>query len=255
AAAGPLILPQVTGDDAGCLRSQVDYPALTAPRIKVSKFVDRTCSSALMDAYWNGQAVDIGTARPPQRASIDADTKVVTIQFGGNDLPFGDLLQACIQFNPFGPGCTSTYLTGGRDLIQERLDQVVGPRYDAVLADIKARAPQAKVFVVGYLTYVPETGSGCWSPWVPILNADIPYLRKVNKGMNATIKRSAERAGFTYVDVATPSIGHDFCTEGNRWVEPLIPSVESFAAPVHPNAAGMRAIADVLAPVINHQVA
>jgi hypothetical protein len=44
------------------------------------------------------------------------------------------------------------------------------------------------------------------------------------------------------VDTYAPSQGHDACAApASRWLEPLLPS--SPAAPLHPNAAGERAMA------------
>ena len=53
---------------------------------------------------------------------------------------------------------------------------------------------------------------------------------------------AAPRAGATFVDTYTPSIGHDACQHsGTKWVEGLIPT--SAAVPMHPNALGEQAMA------------
>ena len=46
-AAGPLIPDMVGGDDLGCFRSTNNYAALTFPKIKATRYVDATCSSAV----------------------------------------------------------------------------------------------------------------------------------------------------------------------------------------------------------------
>ena len=56
--------------------------------------------------------------------------------------------------------------------------------------------------------------------------------------------RMAEQAtmhGASYVDLRTPSIGHDACQwPGTRWVEGLLPGVvDDGFTPMHPNATGM----------------
>ena len=77
----------------------------------------------------------------------------------------------------------------------------------------------------------------------------MPYLRDKEKELNAMLATQAAAAGATYVDVYTPSIGHDACQlPGVRWVEPMVPL--SPAAPVHPNALGMQGMAAVLAGAI-----
>jgi lysophospholipase L1-like esterase len=97
---------------------------------------------------------------------------------------------------------------------------------------------------VGYPAILPEVQPGCW-PLLPVAPGDVPYLRNIQKQLNAMLATQAAAAGATYVDVYGPSIGHDACQlPGTRWVEPLVPL--SPAAPVHPNALGMQAMASVL---------
>ncbi|MGD9528054.1 MAG: GDSL-type esterase/lipase family protein, partial [Pseudonocardia sp.] len=105
-------------------------------------------------------------------------------------------------------------------------------------------APQARVLLVGYPALLPDTGPGCF-PVVPFSAGDVDYLRGVEKKLNAMLAEQAAAAGADYVDTYTPSIGHDMCAaHGTRWVEGLIPT--SPAAPAHPNAAGMRGMADAV---------
>ena len=101
--------------------------------------------------------------------------------------------------------------------------------------------------MVGYPAILPETGGGCF-PIVPMVATDVTYLRGVEKALNATLKARALAAGDYYVDLYTPSIGHDACSS-NRWVEPIVPNTA--AAPVHPNATGMSAFAPVVSKAIN----
>ncbi|MGI8808313.1 MAG: GDSL-type esterase/lipase family protein [Acidimicrobiales bacterium] len=80
---------------------------------------------------------------------------------------------------------------------------------------------------------------------LPIAPGDAPYLRDKEKELNAMLAAQAAAAGATYVDVYSPSVGHDACQPpGTRWIEPLVPL--SPAAPVHPNALGMQGTAAVL---------
>ena len=83
---------------------------------------------------------------------------------------------------------------------------------------------------------------------MPILPNDITYLRGVAKHLNAMLKSRALANGVYYVDTATSSIGHDMCSS-SRWVEAIIP--ERDAAPVHPNASGMKNTGNVVAAAIN----
>lgn len=245
--AGPLILNQSL-EPLGCLRSDKNYPRIARPKIKVTKFVDVSCSGATTTDFANTQGVTPGP-NPPQFNALNANTKVVTIGIGGNDIGFSGIVKNCATLDPFSKGCKPDYVVGGRDLLAERIT-ATAPKIDQVLVETKKRAPNAKVFVVGYPTIIPETGSGCW-PTVPIVPSDITYLRGVAKNLNAMLKARATANGATYIDTATSSIGHDMCSS-SKWVEAIVPSTD--AAPVHPNAKGMANTGTVVAGVINSVV-
>ncbi|QXC61488.1 SGNH/GDSL hydrolase family protein [Aquihabitans sp. G128] len=191
-----------------------------------------------------------GPANPAQLSALDGQTKVVTLTVGGNDIGFTDIVKNCAVSLPWDAGCKGDYVHDGRDELSEKI-AAVAPKLDKALTDVKAKAPRAKAFLVGYPTVLPETGTGCY-PVVPILPADVVYLRAKVKELNAMLQARAAKAGITYVDVATPSIGHDFCAGSAKWVEGLVPT--NVAAPVHPNAAGMRATAATVAAKVNQVV-
>ena len=105
------------------------------------------------------------------------------------------------------------------------------------------------MFVVNYAAILPETGSGCW-PQVPIAFTDVPYLRGVEKNLNAMLAQQAAANGARIVDDYTASIGRDACkSSSTRWVEPLVPA--NAAAPFHPNARGEAGIATVVVGAVS----
>lgn len=242
--AGPLILDQSL-EPLGCLRSDRNYPRIAKPQIKAAKFVDVSCSGAQTKDLFNQQGVTPGP-NPAQFNALNGSTKIVTIGIGGNDIGFSGIVQNCATLDPFSSGCKGDYVKGGVDELANRID-ATAPKIDAVLVEAKKRAPNAKVFLVGYPTILPETGSGCW-PVVPIIGSDVTYLRTVAKKLNSMLKARAQANGATYIDVATSSIGHDMCSS-SKWVEAIVPTTD--AAPVHPNAAGMRNTGNVVAAAIN----
>jgi lysophospholipase L1-like esterase len=244
--AGPVIPLQGT-TTPGCLRSDHNYPALVRSKIKVTKFKDVSCSGAKTDDFFAPQDVQPGPANAPQLDALDRQTKVVTIGIGGNDIGFTSIVENCGTSLPTDPGCKADYVHDGRDELSERI-AATAPKVDRVLAEAKRRAPRAKVFVVGYPTVLPATGTGCY-PRVPVLPADVPYLRAKVQELNAMLKTRAAKAGATYIDIATVSVGHDFCQVVGRWVEGLVPLAP--AAPVHPNADGMAGWAPTVAAGIN----
>ena len=185
---------------------------------------------------------------PPQFDALGADTSVVTLQIGGNDAGLVGLAESCLNVlpPPFGTSCAAENTAGGGDVYGERV-AAVGPRVPAVLDGIHARAPGARVFVVGYTTYLPP--NGCY-PRVQVWGPDANYIQAKIDQLNQVLADAAATHGASYVDIRTPGIGHDVCKSSSvRWTEPFIPG--NIAAPLHPNANGMRGMAAVVAAAMS----
>lgn len=237
--AGPLILNQLL-DPVGCFRSDQNYPHLVA-RARGSALQDRSCSGAATSDLTSPQPV-LGGPNPPQLDALDPAVGTISLQIGGNDIGFLEILYRCAAVLPVGTPCRDTYTSGGSDVLSRRI-AATAPKVRAALAEAARRSPRARLFVVGYPAILPEVQPGCW-PVLPIAPGDAPYLRDKEKELNAMLAAEAAAAGATYVDVYGPSVGHDACQlPGTRWVEPLVPLL---AAPVHPNALGMQATAAAL---------
>jgi lysophospholipase L1-like esterase len=241
AAAGPLIpLPDLSSP--GCLRSTTNYPKLVAARLGIP-ISDVTCSGADTTDMTNPQGTEFGDV-PPQFDALTADTTVVTLQIGGNDAGLVGLAESCLNLlpPPLGTSCEATNTAGGGDVYGDRV-AAVGPKVAAVLDGIAQRAPNAEVHVVGYTTYLPP--NGCF-PLVQVWARDANYIQAKIDQLNQVLADEAAAAGATYVDIRTPGIGKDVCKSPLvRWTEPFIPL--NVAAPLHPNATGMRGMAAVVA--------
>lgn len=243
---GPLIPIQSGGL---CLRSNENYPALTAADLGYS-LDDAGCAGATTDNMAQDQT-DLGTQiNAPQLDSLTSGTSLVTLGIGGNDIGFIDIIETCAAaslIDPFGDPCTEHYTPGGTDRLLAAI-RATGPKVAAVLQEIHQRSPHAAVYVVGYPDILPEDSDGCW-PIVPIAYGDVAYLRQTETELNAMLAGEADANGATYVDTYTPTIGHDVCQPvGVTWVEGLIPT--SPAAPFHPNALGEAAMAKALETAI-----
>ncbi|MDQ3896275.1 MAG: SGNH/GDSL hydrolase family protein [Actinomycetota bacterium] len=242
--AGPLIPIQLP-DPLGCGRSDHNYPHVVA-RSRGAVLHDVSCSGATTEDLFSPQQV-FGGPNPAQLDALDGAVQVVTIQIGGNDIGFSEILQRCAAAFPVGTPCQDAYVHGGVDELSRRIADT-GPKVAAALTEARRRAPNARAFVVGYPAILPEAYPGCW-PVMPFAPADVPYLRGVEKELNAMLAARAAAAGDSYVDLYTPSTGHDACQLPLvRWVEPVIPL--SLAAPVHPNLFGMQAMAGVVGAAI-----
>ena len=240
---GPVIPTQV---DLNCVRSNRNYPSIVAGTIPSSSFADVSCGGATTGDILNPGSGQLGQQVPAQISAVNAATALVSLGIGGNDIGFSSIINTCAEDsldNPFGTPCRDRYTAGGTDQLRARITATV-PKITAVLQAIRAKAPNARVVVLGYIAILPDSGYGCW-PKVPVAFGDVPYLRGVQKALNSMLASTAAANGATYVDVYTPSIGRDACKgSSTRWVEGLIP--ENSAAPFHPNARGEQGMASVL---------
>lgn len=196
-------------DSGECLRSPNSYASLVAAD-RGADLVFRACSGAT--------TADIAA----QAAVLDAGTDLVTVQVGGNDAGFAPTLVACKLGDD--AQCDQA-VTSAIGFMQTQL----GGKLDAAYREIKDRAPNARVVVVGYPRLF-ETG-GCTGEmnehkrsW---LNTAADYL-------NENTRNRAVTAGFAFVDVRSGFTGHGVCG-ADVWVNGLrSPLVESY----HPNRDG-----------------
>jgi lysophospholipase L1-like esterase len=239
-AAGPLI-PVQRADPIGCARSTSNYPARLAEALHLRGYTDVSCSGAKTDNMAAAQSVGLGT-NPPQFDALRPDTDLVTLTISGNDIGFTDLFFTCARLSltdPFGAPCERLATAGGNDLYAQRLADAA-PKLARVLEGIRERSPHATVLLVGYLRILPPA-VGCY-PVFPIARGDVAYLDGLEQQLTAMLADQAFTHGAAFVDSYAGSSGRDACQLPEvKWVEGTVPT--SPAAPVHPNAAGMYAVA------------
>ncbi|MEE1833720.1 SGNH/GDSL hydrolase family protein [Streptomyces sp. SP17KL33] len=253
--AGPMI-PGRTGTPVGCARSDHNYPSLVARRLGLDStdFRDMSCTGATITDLTSPQRTAEGM-NAAQFTALSDRTRLVTLGIGGNDIGFGTMIERCVgmgaAYHALGSGkyipddtpCERLYSKDGTDRVQRRIDAVGGRLTDA-LKDIESRAPEARVYVVGYPAVLPADSTDCERE-MPLAPGDMIYLREKEQQLNDVLRERAEAEGAVYVDTYTVSEGHDACAaEDTRWIEPLVPS--SPAAAVHPNARGEEGMADAV---------
>ncbi|QTD96195.1 SGNH/GDSL hydrolase family protein [Streptomyces cyanogenus] len=235
---GPGIPRQV---DTACGRSDHNYPSLVAARRQVAAFTDVSCGGATTAEMWRAQG-----GNPPQLDALDRRTDLVTVQIGGNDIGFGTIIGTCARLaaqDPAGNPCERSYRVSGHDQLTLTIARTA-PKVDRVLRAVHARAPHARVVVVGYPDLLPDDGNGCF-PQVPFAKGDFPYLRDTGKRLNLMLRLVAAVNRAEYADTYGPTVGHDMCkAPADRWIEPLQPA--SPAAPAHPNVKGEAAMAEAV---------
>ncbi len=231
------LVPGPTGSPALCLRSTHNYPQDVRAAISPSSFTDASCSGATTVDMTQSQSLGAGESNAPQLNSLSAGDSLVTVGIGGNDADLIGVAEECVKLDilwPFGDRCKAHYQSGGVDTEVQKINSVE-PLVAAVVQGIHARAPQARVLVVGYPDGLPQNGTNCY-PVVPFSDADVSWFNSLEIDLNGILAQAAGANAATYVNTFTSSLGHDACAGSNAWVNGLIPT--SAAYPLHPNAAG-----------------
>ena len=226
-----------------CQQSSVSYPHLIEAEIAFTSFADGACSGATVPDMTAPQVVDAGNTNPPQFDLLTGNESFVTLSIGGNDSGFWGVVLDCFQnSDPAATPCRDKYLTSdGANQLERRTDRAM-VQLDTLIPQLKSKAPDAKIFLVGYQQIAPSNGQGCEGE-IPASPSDLKLFDNWQKYLNTSMADVAEKHDIRYVDVYTASKGHDACAgEGERWIEPMVdhqPGVK-----LHPNAAGERAMAD-----------
>jgi lysophospholipase L1-like esterase len=230
--------PGLPGSSLPCLRSEENYPALVADALDDSFRVtldDRSCIGDDTSSLTAPQELG-GAPIAPQAAALDRRTDLVTVSVGGNDYGFFvRLLTGCLGLaaSPDQVPCEVAPLVDGLATVQQRLVEAV--------AEVRRRAPDAEVLLVGYPLLVPERGACAGLPDDP---ADRAVAREANEALVEVVSGAAAESGAAYVDVARASRGHDLCSD-EPWVAGSA-SDPSGAIPFHPLPAEQRAVADLV---------
>ncbi|MBC7306309.1 MAG: SGNH/GDSL hydrolase family protein [Dietzia sp.] len=237
AALGPTDAP--TSGPEACLRSTRNYPALLAGDIGPGEFVDVTCGGA--------RTVDMTAPQiagtPPQFDALTADTDLVTLSIGGNDIGFGDIVGCVVRAPRVADGAPC----------RERLDEVTSDalaglpdRLDAVYAGIRERSPDATIVTTAYLPLVPERG-GC--DFVARMSpGDVDWTWSITERINRVVVDAADRAGAEAVLPDDAASRHACAPAARRYTD--FTGIETASHPMHPTAAGHRAMAEAVADVL-----
>lgn len=237
-AAGPGIKPRAAGSPVRAGRSARNYPHLVAQRLGYD-LVDVTYSGATTANVLR----DAQHSAPPQIDALDGSEHLVTVTIGGNDVGYVPLLFAATV----PPLLRALPVIGNalRDLLdpsaRERALADVGTSLREVGQTLRTRAPQARILFVDYLTLLPPAGT----PAPPLSDAVADLGRHIADRLADITAEAARDTGCGVVPAAQASRAHhawsaDPWTVGAGSLLPWRPK------PFHPNAEGMRAVADLV---------
>jgi lysophospholipase L1-like esterase len=196
---------------SSCRRGVYAYPWLVAQQRANTSLTFVACSGATTG---NLMATQIG--------SVVADTSIVTVTIGGNDIGFADLIVQCTLAN------CSTAL----DSTRSTLAAVLGPRLDAVYSAIRSRALSAQVIVLGYPRMFST--ASCFGT-LGITSTERAKANQLADAIDELSGQRAAEAGVTYKSAVAPFTGHAVCSP-SAWLNGLnlLRTIESY----HPNRNG-----------------
>jgi lysophospholipase L1-like esterase len=176
-----------TNLNSSCNRNTYAYPYLVSQQRPNTALTFVACSGAVTGDVINGQV-----------NSVTSDTKIVTMTIGGNDIGFTSLILACTTL-----GCQSQINASNAKIANE-----LPAKLNTTYAAIKARAPSAKVVILGYAR--PFANRTCLAATGVTLTEEANLNALVNN-MNNVIKARAQAYGFSFADVNPYWAGHDIC--------------------------------------------
>ncbi|ODR05009.1 SGNH/GDSL hydrolase family protein [Mycobacterium sherrisii] len=225
----------------GCGKSTNDYPSVLARRLAPSEFTDVTCGGATTnDILHQAEHTPAGPV-PLQIDAVSGDTALITVSIGGADIGLWPIVMHCRASSPDAAPCTDQY-RGGGDRLSARIAAQV-PAWAAMIDALKVKAPNARIVVVGYGTYMRP--GGCF-PEQPILPQDGAHLQSKIDEIDDRQRELAADKKIEYFDTRPLTIGHDVCAPpADRYIEGY--TVTHPALPLHPNALGEAAMGNALA--------
>lgn len=237
-AAGPALGALQPGAPERCMRTLANYPARLAQQLRLT-LTDVSCSGATTEhilGAWGELA--------PQIDAVTAETDIVTVTIGGNDLNYvGSLLSAsCGPDGKMTIGSES-FTCPPRQWPSEADYVRVEANLREIARQVRIRAPRARLVFVQYLTLVPRTLCAA----APLSEADAEAARAVGLRLAAITASVAQEAGAMLLPADELSRAHTPC-DAVPWAVGFPRGYDgSQGAPWHPNTAGMMAVADALA--------
>lgn len=215
-----------------------------------------------------------GSVMPPRQIDrLNADTDLVTVSIGGNNLGFAGYIESCVRFmngcQQFpdhrdahamcqesyscsialmnDPRGTSRELRGSdkEKVINYLMDHIARDIQYTVIPSIKNHAPNARVVFVGYPDLFPSGSEKIVTcGWFSSGEQDL--TARLFDRLDASIRRAVESAGAEYVSTADTTNGRELCTS-DPWFVPVA-SRGSFGAreQAHPTSPAQQKMAEAV---------
>ncbi|MCK7622457.1 SGNH/GDSL hydrolase family protein [Streptomyces sp. RS10V-4] len=213
------------------------------------------CSGAVTNDV-SGTGRHFGEAPQIQQGYLDQNITLVTISIGGNDARFTKVVQSCVLgITGF---CLDDTLDGDpgplKDYEPKMIKEKVRPAITATLKEIRAKAPHAKIVLMGYPELLSKDG-GC----IPgIGQPEAAWINAMSGVMDTERKGAAADAGANIVfsdpipnfkdkgACGDPEDIHAIVLDKSPGDDPDLADQPVASSTLHPKIAGARLYADAL---------
>ncbi|CAL9417396.1 hypothetical protein SUDANB121_01799 [Nocardiopsis dassonvillei] len=237
-----------TAVPGGCWRSANAYAHLIEDEFDFAgALAFYACSSHKGSAMLD----ELGTPES-QIERVTEHTSLVTLGIGGNDLGFIPVLRTCIVRMPL---LESSVCTEQEEDIEKRMDRFE-ETLGTVIGEIRDRAPDARILVLGYPRLFPEEPPGMY---YTLTVRDQLWLNGVAERFNERIRDVVYRAdgdvygsrqtgSVEYVNTFSALTGHEVSAE-DAWLNGIVlgrfgEGLKVDRATFHPTAQGQVSIAE-----------
>lgn len=239
-AAGPGIPPIIYKQ---AMRSGNNYAHLLAEKLH-ARLTDLTVSGATLQHVLSEEQVQWRHRFKPQLASMPSDADIVTITAGGNDLNYiGGMVCDSLRSSMFT--YPLSYLMSKPSTEKTLTAEDIATSFMAIINKIREIAPRSRILLVEYLTMLDSnTRPGID---VSLDEGEILTYQKLARVLQEGYKLASERcSGCEVIPIATLSTGHGLGS-AEPWIEDLsLKVILARKAAFHPNADGMKAVADII---------
>lgn len=261
-----------------CHVSVHSYPLLLSGDLFGSAGHSVACSGAKihdladMSPTYHGQSTDTSQSR----ASVLSGFKpgivaqqtfvteylpgVLTVQIGGNDIGFGDLMLRCISpvahIRPFQTNPNNCFESYEDRLELEQLIDRTYVRWVQTYRQLQAASPGSRVYAIGYPDIVSPTAKCRLN--APFTKEDIAFALDASHYLNSVMKKAATAAGVQFIDISDALKGHELCSGalGELAMNGITAGTDTFHVlgqeSFHPNAFGHQLIEQAILNATHH---
>jgi lysophospholipase L1-like esterase len=189
----------IATQSTSCGRSDKSYGPLVAAKYGL-QLIDVSCGAAAVP-----NVLDTAQgANPPQIGAVPADAKLITIGLGGNDIGYNGTALGC--------GDPASVCAAPPNLAAD--SAALPGKLDAMLAAVKAKAPDATIVVVTYPREFPK--KNC--PALSLADEELALLQQMGATVEKALVAAAKKADVRIADPYVRRGDHTACApESKRW--------------------------------------